>query len=128
MATAKTSKGQCDLCRHTNKTLRKYEDMQVCASCLPVLIGARNRPEALLMALKKFNNLPEIIAQNKLFRHLSDEAKRTAADNARPELSPEVLQRLENLERLGVRIREMDDLHSKVLGFCAELSDREIPA
>lgn len=50
--------GSCELCMGSGKALKKYAAMRVCASCQMVMIAAKNRPEAVMAALAKFDNLP----------------------------------------------------------------------
>lgn len=131
MATAKTNKGTCAVCQE-KRSLKTHLGKDVCTTCSFVLTAAKNRPETLYLALSEFDvsmntHIAEFCTQSKGNNNLSEEAKRTTADNCKS-VSPEILKRLENLERLGVKIREMDDLHRKVLGFCAELSDKEVVA
>ena len=113
MATAKTYKGACELCKANDKTLRKYVDMMVCASCQPVLIAARKRPQSLVAALDRFDNLPDSAFLRPA--NLSDEARRTAADNGRNGgVSPEILGRLDRIEKLADKILRLEGVVLKV--------------
>lgn len=112
MATAKTENGTCELCGQKRKGLKHHLDHHVCTSCAHILTAAKNRPETLRRALE------ELAGIHGLPFELSEEAKRTAVDNGGKNISPEILKRLENLERLGVKIQKMEDLHQKFFEFC----------
>lgn len=50
--------GECSLCEQF-RTLKSYEDRQVCTSCLIILGAAKNRPHQVISALQQYGNMPD---------------------------------------------------------------------
>lgn len=113
-----SEKQKCELCSK-KRSLKPYQDTNVCTSCSIVLSYAKNNPLALLSALERFDKLPAAQIPDQVPQISSPPTKSWPQD---------LVARIQRLEKLGVRIREMDDLHKKFFEFCGQFRNGDVVA